>query len=177
MVGQDEETDVDILVVVPSGVRRDTHFFGTMHLPLSHPECCVLAEILRADSRVEGLTEVPEAFIPVLRFRWDGVEVDLTLGTPGLERLPASLDGLLNDISRHDASTLRCLSAVRVAQTILDSVPDRSTFRVALTLIKGKRISMACQDCARACLINFTVWAKRRGVYGKALGFFGGVLC
>jgi hypothetical protein len=76
--------------------------------------------------------------------------VDLTLATPGLDRLPASFDGLMSelstrvqlqlparkwtecalalivsfagDLSLHDASTLRCLNAVRVSHAILDAV-------------------------------------------------------
>ena len=57
--------------------------------------------------------------------------------------------------SSGDAATLRSLNAVRVAHAILGSVPNRQTFLGVLRLVKA--------------------WAKARGVYGKALGYFGGI--
>jgi hypothetical protein len=57
--------------------------------------------------------------------------------------------------SSGDAATLRSLNAVRVAHAILGSVPNRQTFLGVLRLVKK--------------------WAKARGVYGKALGYFGGI--
>lgn len=57
--------------------------------------------------------------------------------------------------SSGDAATLRSLNAVRVAHAILGSVPNRQTYLGVLRLVKA--------------------WAKARGVYGKALGYFGGI--
>lgn len=139
----DDETDIDILVVVPSAVSRGAHFFGPEHsneggdsqssgsssrvreeeeeeeeercgaggggggaqrsgqrggvtattagtsaAAAAQEEKCVLTALLRKDARVSALMAVTDAFVPCLRFRFEGVHVDLTLATPGLASLP-----------------------------------------------------------------------------------------
>ena len=170
----DEETDVDILVVVPSVVSRSAHFFGidnashsTGEMPTVKTnyessgfnsgqiaEQCILTAILQADTRGCNIIAVPDAFVPCIRFSFDGVPVDLTLATPGLTTLPGAAaqragrgwvndlppgllsESVLSHVSRHDISTFRCLNAVRVAHAILKAVPNRQMFRCALSLVK-----------------------------------------
>lgn len=223
----EDDSDIDLLVVAPSIVDRHLHFFGpptavetsvrdesgsenglgsdrTEEEPQTlAPDKSVLAQLLAADRRVCELAAVRDAYVPCLRFKFNGRAIDLTLATPGLKSplpgeaaqsrgcgwssdLPAGLmnEAVLQSLrsarsfahliilacfaelvdccmhcvecsSLGDAATLRSLNAVRVAHAILGSVPNRKTFLGVLRLVKA--------------------WAKARGVYGKALGYFGGI--
>jgi poly(A) polymerase len=51
--------------VAPKHIKRDEHFFG------------VLTPILRNHRDVTDMTEVKEAFVPVAKFKFDNVEIDL----------------------------------------------------------------------------------------------------
>ena len=73
-----------------------------------------------------------------------------------LATIPDSLD-LKDDKILHnlDYRCVRSLNGCRVADEILDLVPDRETFKSTLRAIK--------------------LWAKKNGLCSNALGFFGGV--
>jgi hypothetical protein len=167
----EDESDIDLLVVVPSLVDRHLHFFGPQPEPpppstaavadhdassgkpagdastaagieqqrpnegaaATGPDQKVLAQLLNADSRVCELTAVRDAYVPCLRFKFNGRPIDLTLATPGLKSplpgeaaqsrgrgwnsdLPA---GLMNETvlqslsSSGDAATLRSLNGTK----------------------------------------------------------------
>jgi poly(A) polymerase len=58
-------SDIDILCVAPKHIKREEHFFG------------VLIPTLEKRSDVTELTAVKEAFVPVAKFKFDNVEIDL----------------------------------------------------------------------------------------------------
>ncbi|XP_044328303.1 nuclear poly(A) polymerase 2-like [Triticum aestivum] len=132
-------SDIDALVVGPAYVDRHHDFFDVLG--------CVLAE-------TEAVTElqlVPGAYVPVIKMRFRGVQVDLLYASVCLDldlRGRSVLCGL-------DMATVRSLNGVRVADEILRLVPDAGAFRTKLRCVKH--------------------WAKARGIYSYAMGFVGGV--
>jgi len=138
--------DIDICIVnANSYVTRDTFFAS-------------FTDLLRKDPRTEKLVKVPEAYTPIIKFKFLGIEMDLLFAelSPNVKHL------LLNDdignnavLEGADDATVRCLNGIRVNQKILDLVPNQQVFRVALRLIKQ--------------------WATARGLYSNVLGYFGGI--
>merc|ERR1719316_1156028 len=61
-------------------------------------------------------------------------------------------DDVLRDM---DEKSVRCMNGFRVADQILNLVPNRETFRQTLRFVK--------------------YWARQRGIYSNVLGFFGGI--
>ncbi|CAI9114223.1 OLC1v1014891C1 [Oldenlandia corymbosa var. corymbosa] len=135
--------DIDTLCIGPSYVTREDFFY-------------VLHDIL-AD--VEGVAEVqpvPDAHVPVMKFKFDGISIDLLFASVSLLVVPNDLD--ISDVSvlyNVDEATGRSLNGCRVADQILKLVPNVKHFRTALRCVK--------------------FWAKRRGVYSNVTGFLGGV--
>ncbi|KAG8948097.1 polynucleotide adenylyltransferase [Tulasnella sp. 424] len=135
--------DIDCLLVVPKHVSRNDFF--TTFLPM-------LQEI-------QGVTQVmgvPQAYVPIIKSKFLGVEVDFLCARLGLSSIPDDLeladDNLLKNL---DERCVRSLGGPRVTDEILRLVPNVEVFRDALRCIK--------------------LWAKRRAIYSKVLGFFGGV--
>ncbi|CAG2100763.1 unnamed protein product [Medioppia subpectinata] len=134
--------DIDTLVVAPRHVQR-SDFFDTFPKMLSQiPNC----EYVRA---------VRQAFVPVIKTKIEGIEVDVVFAKLALNNIPQDLDlsdgSLLKNI---DEKTVLSLNGSRVADDILRLVPNRESFCLALRAVK--------------------LWAKRRGIYSNVLGFFGG---
>ncbi|CAI9100663.1 OLC1v1037809C1 [Oldenlandia corymbosa var. corymbosa] len=136
--------DIDTLCVGPCYVTRDDFF-------------CLLHYIL-AD--VEGITElqpVPEAHVPVMKFKFDGISIDLVFASVSLLVVPDDLDisddSILYNVD--DEATGRSLNGCRVADQILQLLPDVNNFQIALRCLK--------------------FWAKQRGIYSNVTGFLGGV--
>ena len=101
---------------------------------------------------------VRDAYTPVLKFRMNTTDVDLLFAPLDLEKLPEPLDimddSLMNGL---DDVSVRSLNGARVAEYLLDLVPDQSVFRVALRAIKK--------------------WARCKGLYSNVLGLLGGINC
>ncbi|XP_026191002.1 poly(A) polymerase type 3 [Cyclospora cayetanensis] len=137
-------SDIDALCVSPKHVTRDAFF-------------TVFLAKLQQDPRVEKITPVPDAYTPVLKFCFSGVEIDLLFARLALRCIPSSWVGLEADsVLKHtDEKTARSLNGNRVADMILKLVPNKSVFRTALRFIKQ--------------------WAKARGVYSNVLGYLGGI--
>eukprot|EP01047_Picozoa_sp_COSAG01_P098703 COSAG01_NODE_28843_length_651_cov_1.822464_1_plen_204_part_10 len=124
--------------------------------------------MLRRDERVTNIMAVPDAYVPCLKMRFDGVEVDLTFANLGLSSLPsqatvrASWAGDIECITAEelaglasDAPSLRSVNGVRATHALLKLVPNTDIFRQTLRLVKS--------------------WAKLRGIYGNTVGFLGGM--
>ena len=135
--------DIDTLLIAPRHIDR-TDFFTSF------------VEFLRRQTEVRDLRAIEEAFVPVIKLTFDGIELDMLFARLALATIPDNLD-LKDDKILHnlDHRCARSLNGCRVTDEILDLVPDRETFKSTLRAIK--------------------LWAKKNGLYSNALGFFGGV--
>jgi len=135
--------DIDTLVIAPRHIDR-TDFFTSF------------VECLQRQSEVRDLHSIEEAYAPVIKLKFDGIEIDMLFARLALSSIPDNLDLKDDKILRNlDPRCVRSLNGCRVADEILDLVPNRETFKSTLRAIK--------------------LWAKKRGLYSNALGFFGGV--
>ncbi|KAJ2314572.1 polynucleotide adenylyltransferase [Coemansia sp. RSA 2705] len=135
--------DIDTLCVVPSHVKRED-FFEYM------------TTLLKERSEVTELTAVPDAYVPVIKLQFSGVDIDMIVGVLQQPTIPDDLELLDDKILRSiDELSVRSVNGSRVTDEILRLVPNVSTFRLALRCIK--------------------LWAKRRAIYSNSVGFFGGV--
>ncbi|VFQ97703.1 unnamed protein product [Cuscuta campestris] len=136
--------DIDTLCIGPSYINRDEDFF------------IVLRDILVEMEEVSELQPVPEAHVPVMKFKFQGTSIDLLYASISQIVVPQDFD--ISDRSvlyNIDEPTVRSLNGCRVADQILKLVPNAEHFRTTLRCLK--------------------FWAKRRGVYSNVTGFLGGV--
>ncbi|CAL3965101.1 unnamed protein product [Diplocarpon coronariae] len=140
-------SDIDTLVVVPENITKD-EFFN------------VFPEIMEKMAPAGSITELmakPDAYVPILTFKFSGVDIDLLFGRiAGHKQIPKDLkmteQNLLRGLEEPEA---RSLNGVRVADEMLTLVPQTNVFRTALRTIK--------------------LWSARRGIVGNIYGFPGGV--
>ncbi|KAJ3351189.1 polynucleotide adenylyltransferase [Entophlyctis luteolus] len=138
-----QASDIDTLCVAPKHVQREDFFTDMLDMLKERPEV----------SHVQAVTD---AFVPVIKFEFSGIEIDLLCARLALPAIPDDLeladDNLLKNL---DERCVRSLNGSRVTDEILRLVPNVDTFRTALRCIK--------------------LWAKQRAVYSNVMGFFGGV--
>uniref|UniRef100_A0A1I7Z0I5 Poly(A) polymerase n=1 Tax=Steinernema glaseri TaxID=37863 RepID=A0A1I7Z0I5_9BILA len=135
--------DIDSLCVAPRHVDR-SDFFGSFY------------EMLKRDPDVTDLHSVEEAFVPVIKMKYRGIELDVLFARLAAKQIPD--DQQLNDdeiLRNLDEKSVRSLNGCRVADQILRLVPNGETFKVTLRAVK--------------------LWAKNHGIYSNVLGFLGGV--
>ncbi|XP_040407365.1 poly(A) polymerase gamma isoform X1 [Cygnus olor] len=135
--------DIDALCVAPRHVER-SDFFQSLFEKLKHQE------------EIKNLRAVEDAYVPVVKFEFDGIEIDLVFARLSVQTISDNLD-LRDDSSLRslDIRCIRSLNGCRVTDEILHLVPNQENFRLTLRAIK--------------------LWAKRRGIYSNMLGFLGGV--
>ncbi|CAI2354361.1 unnamed protein product [Caenorhabditis sp. 36 PRJEB53466] len=135
--------DIDTLAVVPRHIDR-VDFFTSFK------------EMLSQDPNVTELHAVEEAFVPVMKLKYSGVELDILFARLALKEVPdtqeLSDDMLLKNL---DQESIRSLNGCRVAEQLLKLVPRQKEFCVTLRAIK--------------------LWAKNHGIYSNSMGFFGGI--
>lgn len=135
--------DIDALCVAPRHVER-SDFFQSFF------------EKVKQLEEIKDLRAVEDAFVPVIKFKFDGIEIDLLFARLALQSIPDNLDLRGDSILRNlDIRCIRSLNGCRVTDEILYLVPNKENFRLTLRAIK--------------------LWAKRRGIYSNMLGFLGGV--
>ncbi|XP_053731159.1 poly(A) polymerase gamma isoform X2 [Synchiropus splendidus] len=135
--------DIDALCVAPRHIER-SDFFQSFF------------EKLKQLEEIKDLRAVEDAFVPVIKFKFDGIEIDLLFARLALQSIPDNLDLRGDSILRNlDIRCIRSLNGCRVTDEILYLVPNKENFRLTLRAIK--------------------LWAKRRGIYSNMLGFLGGV--
>ncbi|KAK8111557.1 uncharacterized protein PG998_008014 [Apiospora kogelbergensis] len=109
---------------------------------------------------VTDLTPVEDAFVPIIKFEYWGISIDLIFSRIAtLDQFPPHGQLKLSDNSYLrglDDAELRSVNGTRVTNEILNLVPEQSTFRLALRAIK--------------------LWAQRRAIYANIVGFPGGVV-
>ncbi|KAL2202006.1 Poly(A) polymerase [Sarocladium strictum] len=139
-------SDIDTLVVAPEYVLRDDYFQYFPDLLLE----------LAPKGSITDLAVVRDAFVPIIKFEYSGISIDLIFSRIIQTQLSPDLD--LKDVNLLrglDEPELRSLNGTRVTDEILSLVPEQSTFKLALRTIK--------------------LWAQRRAVYANIMGFPGGV--
>ncbi|XP_031111493.1 nuclear poly(A) polymerase 1 [Ipomoea triloba] len=135
--------DIDTLCVGPRYATRED-FFSELHK--------MLAEM----DEIEELHPVPDAHVPVMGFKFNGISIDLLYANVALWVIPEDLDISQESILQGvDEPTVRSLNGCRVTDQVLHLVPNIQSFRTTLR-------------CMR-------LWAERRGVYSNVTGFLGGV--
>ncbi|CAM0946128.1 unnamed protein product [Alopecurus aequalis] len=136
--------DIDILCVGPSYVKREEDFFVTLH------------DILAQMEEVTELQPIPDAHVPVMKFKFHGMAIDLLYASVSLSVIPPDFNISEGSVlCGVDEATVRSLNGCRVADQILRLVPNTENFRTTLRCLK--------------------YWAERRGVYSNVTGFLGGV--
>lgn len=139
-------SDIDTLIVAPKYVSRDRYFDLFPGLLLK----------MAPEGTITGLAVVTDAFVPIIKFEYSGISIDLIFSRVMQTQLPPDLDLRVNSLLRGlDDKELRSLNGTRVTDEILTLVPEQSTFKIALRAIK--------------------LWAQRRAIYANIMGFPGGV--
>jgi poly(A) polymerase len=107
----------------------------------------VLEKMLRQRPEVVELAPVPDAFVPIIKFKWDSISIDLIFGRLALPRVPMDLELADSSILKGlDEACLKSLNGPRVTDEILRLVPNSSVFKHALRAVKlwAKSISPSC---------------------------------
>lgn len=137
------DADIDVLFIAPMYITR-YDFFTSF--------CFVLHNL----DDVSMLSPLPEAYTPVVKFTYKNIAIDMIFATIQAPRVAPNLDVLDNSILVGlDEQSIRSLNGPRVAEMILQLVPNVSDFCTTLRAVKH--------------------WARRRGIYSNMLGFLGGV--
>ncbi|KAJ3063508.1 polynucleotide adenylyltransferase, partial [Podochytrium sp. JEL0797] len=139
----DSESDIDAVCVGPKFVTREDFFSGMVAALEECPE-------VSAAIAIEG------AYTPIINLVFDGIAVDLLY----VRILRSTVDQSLNLFDDSllellDERCIRSLNGLRVAEDVLDLVPDLATFRTVVRYVK--------------------IWANQRGIYSNKLGYLGGV--
>ncbi|KAF7843926.1 nuclear poly(A) polymerase 1 [Senna tora] len=137
-------TDIDTLCVGPRHVDRDYDFFVE------------LQKLLVAEPDIEELQPITEAHVPVMKFKFKGISIDLLYAKLLLWVIPEDLDLSDDSLLQYlDPQSVLSLNGSRCTDQILKMVANIQHFRTTLRCIR--------------------FWAKRRGVYSNVSGFLGGV--
>lgn len=116
--------DIDALCVAPRNVTREEFF-------------TMFTDVLKKQTEVTECRAIEEAFVPVVKMNFDGIEIDLLFARLALKEIPEDFD-LSNDnlLKNLDQKCVRSLNGCRVTDEILKLVPNIDSYRMALRAIK-----------------------------------------
>jgi len=116
-----------------------------------------LKDMLGRSEEVCNLVALPSAFAPIMKMKICGVHVDISFASLPFASLPPNWDPLESEDYLYDIDykSLLALGGVRNSDLLLQIVPSQETFRLFLRALRH--------------------WARMRGVYSNALGYFGGI--
>uniref|UniRef100_A0A1I8G3B1 Poly(A) polymerase n=1 Tax=Macrostomum lignano TaxID=282301 RepID=A0A1I8G3B1_9PLAT len=137
--------DVDAVLVSTRFIERHEFFDKFFDRLREHPRC-------------GAAHAVSDAFVPVIKMTFMGVDIDLLFAKLDMATIPDNIDLRENTetlLRNLDERCVRSINGCRVTDEILHQVPNPENFRVALKVIR--------------------IWAKNRGIYSNAMGFLGGV--
>ncbi|KAI1000622.1 Poly(A) polymerase [Podosphaera aphanis] len=139
-------SDIDTLVVAPQNVTKEDFF-------RRFPD---LLKSMATEGPITEMMAKPDAFAPCITLKYAGIDIDLLFGRIKLSQVPRNLSLLSQNMLRGlNNEEVRSLNGVRVADEILNLVPEPAIFRTALRTIK--------------------LWGTRRAIAGNIYGFPGGV--
>lgn len=116
--------DIDALCVAPRNIERSDYFSSFF-------------ELLKKQSEVTDCRAVEEAFVPVIKMNFDGIEIDLLFARLSLKEIPDDFDLRDDNLLKNlDPRSVRSLNGCRVTDEILSLVPNIENFRLALRSIK-----------------------------------------
>lgn len=116
--------DIDALCVAPRNIERSDYFTSFF-------------ELLKQQTEVTDCRAVEEAFVPVIKMNFDGVEIDLLFARLSLKEIPDDFDLRDDNLLKNlDPRSVRSLNGCRVTDEILALVPNIDNFRLALRAIK-----------------------------------------
>lgn len=116
--------DIDALCVAPRNIERTDYFTSFF-------------ELLKKQTEVTDCRAVEEAFVPVIKMNFDGVEIDLLFARLSLKEIPDDFDLRDDNLLKNlDPRSVRSLNGCRVTDEILALVPNIENFRLALRAIK-----------------------------------------
>jgi len=135
--------DIDLLCITPKHINRKD-FFSTLFRLLNK-------------NNVKQLTAVETAYVPVIKFQMNGIDIDLLYAQLQFEKFDKINFNILDKkiLQNLDEKTVRSINGPRVAHKILKLLPRIKVFRETLRVIK--------------------IWAKRRLIYSNVFGFLGGI--
>lgn len=116
--------DIDTLCIAPRHIDRADFFTS-------------FAEILKKQPEIQKLMVIEEAFVPVIKTEFDGIELDMLFARLSYPTIPDDLDLKDDSILKNlDQKCVRSLNGCRVTDEILTLVPNVETFRLTLRTIK-----------------------------------------
>lgn len=136
-------SDIDVVLIAPERITR-RHFFTT------------LVQRLRDKRTITDVSFAEEAVVPIISMKFEGVDLDLSFCAIKQARIPDDIN-MMDDrvLVGLDETSVKSVNGVRVAQALIDLVPQVAVFRAALRFMKP--------------------WAKSRGLYSVKFGFPSGI--
>ncbi|XP_035220821.1 poly(A) polymerase type 3-like [Stegodyphus dumicola] len=135
--------DMDTLCVAPSQIDRADFFTS-------------FVDLLKEQCEVKGLRTIEDAFVPVIKLNFNGIELDMVFARLAVESVAEDQDLSNVNILKHlDLKCVRSLNGYRVTDEIYRLRPNPESFKLTLVCIK--------------------FWAKKNGLYSNVLGYLGGV--
>ena len=92
-----------------------------------------LQPLLEARPEVSSLVAVPEAYVPVIKLVFLGVDIDLLYARLATNSVPERIDMTDDSIVQGlDEKSVLALNGARVTDSLLSLVPNREEFRTVL---------------------------------------------